>query len=77
MRHQLLARLLWLPSYAELFRAELEHNRLLVGGSGSTLPPSSYRARLKGARAEEYDARQERRERDQMAIELHANNMRH
>ena len=70
-----ICRLLWLVSYTELFAAELEHNRLLVGRSGSAMLPSSYRARLNGARAEEYDARQRRRERDQLAIELHSNNM--
>lgn len=72
-----IARLLWLPSYTELFAAELEHNRLLVGRSGSTLQPSSYRARLKGARAVAYDAKQQRRERDQLAVEIRSNNMRH
>ena len=71
-----IARLLWLPCYVELFAAELEHNRRLVGRSGTTLQPSSYRARLKGARAEAYDAKQQRRDRDQLAVELHANNMR-
>jgi hypothetical protein len=67
---------LWLPSYVELFAAELEHNRRIVGRYGSALEPSSYRARLKGARAEAYDAKMLRRERDHLAIELHANNMR-
>ena len=70
------ARLLWLPSYDELFEAELEQNRLLAGRSGSALPISSYRLRLKGARAEAYDSKSRRRERDQLAIELRSNNMR-
>jgi hypothetical protein len=72
----LIARALWLPSYSALFDAELEHNRRLIGRSGSTLAPSSYRARLKGERAAAYDAKMRRRERDQLANELHANNMR-
>ena len=67
---------LWLPSYVELFCAELEHNRRLAGRVGSALAPSSYRARLTGTRGEAYDAKMLRRERDQLAIELHANNMR-
>ena len=71
-----IAALLWLPSYTELFEAELEHNRTLCGWSGTALPPSSYRARLLGKQADVYDAKRRRQERDQLAIELHANNMR-
>lgn len=67
---------LWLPSYKELFSAELVRNRNLTGRFGSVLPPSTYRARLKGEAAAAYDAKMLRRERDQLAIELHANNMR-
>ena len=67
---------LWLPSYVDLFRAELAHNRCLTGRSGSALAPSSYRARLTGTHGEAYDAKMLRRERDQLAIEVHANNMR-
>jgi hypothetical protein len=73
---ELVARALWLPSYVELFASELEHNRHVVGRHATTLAPSSYRARLKGARAQTYDVKMLRRERDQLAIELHANNMR-
>ena len=73
-----IARLLWLPSYKELFEAELLHNRHLVGrASGAQLPPSTYRARLQGAHAELYDIKRLKQERDQLAIEVHANNMRH
>ena len=36
-----IAALLWLPSYTELFEAELEHNRTLCGWSCTALPPSS------------------------------------
>ena len=68
---------LWLPAYDELFEAELEHNRALVGRAGAALPPSSYRARLRGDAAIWFDKRLQRQERDQLAIELHANNMRH
>jgi len=71
-----IARLLWRPAYGTLFNEELEHNRALVGRTGSTLPPTTYRHRLKGRAAAAYDAKQRRRERDQLAIELHANNMR-
>ena len=71
-----ITRALWLPSYVDLFAAELEHNRHIVGRQATSLAPSSYRARLNGAAAEKYDAKMRRRERDQLAIELHANNMR-
>jgi hypothetical protein len=71
------ARLLWLPSYEELFEAEIVRNRQLIPADGvESLPPSSYRVRLCGAAAEAYDKKQLRRERDRMAIALHANNMR-
>ena len=73
-----IAQLLWLPGrlWPQLFELEYEVNKLACGGGGYELPPSSYRARLKGERAERYDSRRRRQERDQMAIELHANNMR-
>ena len=74
---QSIVRALWLPSYGELFEAELRHNRALVGRSDHALKPSSYRARLSGEAAVRYDQRMDRQERDRLAIQLHANNMRH
>ena len=61
--------LLWQSSYDELFALELEHNRALCGRSGSQLPPTSYRKRLKGRQAEIYDAKQLRRERDELVTD--------
>ena len=72
-----IARVLWLESYEDLFDAELRHNRALVGRSGPALQPSSYRVRLQGTAAVQYDRRMERQERDRLAVELHGNNMRH
>jgi hypothetical protein len=75
-----IARLLWLPSYEALFQAELRENRRLVGAESageSSLKPSSYRMRLKGKAAAAYDRKQQKQERDRLAIQLHGNNMRH
>ena len=80
--HQLesIAADLWVGSYSALFSAEMATNARLLGrGDGSTATVhvrSSYRARLRGEKAIEYDRKQLRRERDQMAIELHGANMR-
>lgn len=71
-----ISRLLWLPSYEDLFAAELDHNRRLVASTGNGLQPSTYRARLRGDAAIKYDMKQVRRERDKLAIEIHSNNMR-
>ena len=51
------AKLLWLPDYTELFLMEFEQNLREAGGSGIALQPSTYRARLKGEAAEQYDFR--------------------
>ena len=73
---QQIAQLLWLPSYDELFELEFEVNSAACGGGGFALPPSTYRQRLRGESAQRYDHRRRMQTRDQMAIELHANNMR-
>jgi hypothetical protein len=67
---------MWLPDHRALYTAELKDNRMRLGREGSSLRPSSYRARLKGPAADAYDAKMLRRERDQLAVELHGNNMR-
>ena len=70
------AKLLWLPDYGDLFDLEIAANEELCG-DGVSLPPSTYRARLKGEKAMIYDERRGRQRRDAMAIDLHGNNMRH
>ena len=72
-----IATLLWSPCYRALFDLEYEVNSRACGGGGYTLQPSTYRARLHGERAENYDSRTRARKRDEMAIALHANNMQH
>jgi len=72
-----IAKLLWRDSYDELFDVEIRANELLMGSTGGSLPPSTYRAKLHGERASTYDARRKRQRRDNLAVELHANNMRH
>ena len=49
-KFELIARNLWLPDYDELFELERAENEQLLGAA-SSLPPSSYRARLKGEAA--------------------------
>jgi len=71
-----LAPQMWSSSYEGLFKREFESSLLAVQGSGFLLEPTSYRTRLKGEMAGIYDARMLRRQRDQMAIALHANNQR-
>ena len=71
---QQIAQLLWLPTYHALFMFELEHNERMCVGTGTQLPPSTYRARLQGERAERYDMRRQRQRRDELAIARHANN---
>ena len=66
---------LWAPDYSALFEMEFEYN-LAACGTGFDLAPSTYRARLQGELAERYDQRQRQHQRDEMAIALHANNMR-
>ena len=69
-----IARALWEPCYTKVFAREIILNEAACGDSVTTLPPNGYRARLKGAQAELYDARTSRLSRDQMAIKLHGNN---
>ena len=68
------AKLLWLPEYTLLFLREVVENLRARGESSSNLAPSTYRARLHGEAAERYDFRRFQQKRDQLAIELHANN---
>ena len=70
-----IARELWRADYAPLFEEEYLVNKAVLG-AGYALPPSSYAQRLQGQRLEEYERRMRARERDAMAIALHANNMR-
>ena len=65
--------------YTGLFAAEYEDNayEFAAGADAFALPPSTYRARLRGEKAEVYDRRRKLQMRDQMAIALHANNERH
>ena len=67
---------LWAADYRAVFEREYEALRARCG-HGYALPPSSYVARLSGEQRALYEQRARRRERDQMAIALHANNMRH
>ena len=75
-RLRMIARVLWTGCYRALFDAELAENEDVCGQAGQ-LPPTSYRARLKGERAELYDHRRRVQRRDELAIRLHANNERH
>jgi hypothetical protein len=74
---------LWSADYTSVFKVELEHNRALgirygtFGVTGQQLQLSSYARRLSGHRREAWEHRQLVRERDQLAIALHAANMRH
>lgn len=74
---------LWAADYGSLFANEIERNRALVSQHAGTfcctssqLQLSSYARRLSGHRREEWERRQLIRERDQLAIALHAANMR-
>ena len=60
-----------------LFLREFDDNLRARGESSSNLAPSTYRARLHGEAAERYDFRRFQQKRDQLAIELHANNQQH
>ena len=71
-----IASMMWAKDYSVLFEKEYEYNLRACGGGGYDLPPSTYRARLKGEAAESYDWRLRMHKRDEMAIALHANNMR-
>jgi hypothetical protein len=71
-----IASMMWAKDYSILFEKEYEYNSRACGGGGYDLPPSTYRARLKGEAAESYDWRLRMHKRDEMAIALHANNMR-
>ena len=70
------ARELVAGDYGPVFEREYERSRALCG-DGYALPPSSYVARLSGDRLAAYEQRARQRERDQMAIALHASNMRY
>ena len=76
-RQRELAGALWQPSYEEIFKQEYEENLRACHGGGYALPPTTYRARLHGERAEVYDQRMRSRKRDEMACALHSNNMQH
>ena len=71
---------LWLPSYEERFTKELEDNRVRAHDRGILSvrsKTSAYSRRLTGQRRVAWEHRQQTRERDQLAIALHADNMRH
>jgi hypothetical protein len=68
---------LWVSDYRALFAQEMVENAAACNGGGYQLPPSTYRARLKGERAENYDWRMLQHKRDEMAIALHNANMQH
>ena len=75
-----IARALWQPDYRDWFNHEIERNRAALGrdiDSGRFVQPSRYARRLCGAAAEAWELKNLNRERDQLAIELHARNMRH
>ena len=75
-RLKLIAAAHWAADLTELYEAEYIENEQLCGRTHG-LQPTTYRARLTGERAEAYDRRRNQQRRDQMAIELHSNNMRH
>ena len=75
---------LWATDYEQLFNIEIERNRQLqssIGTSGLTGQQqqlsSRYARRLSGHAREAWEHKQLIRERDQLAIALHASNMRH
>ena len=70
---------LWRPSYESLFEEEIATNRAALGRPGGfgVLQLTRYARSLKGEKLAAWQRRQLNRERDQMAIELHALNMRH
>ena len=75
-----IARALWQPDYRDWFNDEIERNRAALGrdiDAGRFVQPSRYARRLCGAAAEAWELKHLNRERDQLAIELHARNMRH
>jgi len=63
-----IASMMWAKDYSILFEKEYEYNSRACGGGGYDLPPSTYRARLKGEAAESYDWRLRMHKRDEMAI---------
>ena len=73
---ELISKAFWTTNFEGIFEAEIIENERLCGSS-SELPASSYRRRLKGAAAAEYDRRRRNQRRDQMAVQLHANNQQH
>jgi hypothetical protein len=71
---------LWTPNYDHVFQLELERNRAALVSRGGTLGGfglTVYAKRLTGHHREVWERRQLVRERDQLAIALHADNMRH
>ena len=75
-----IATLLWDADYDPLFKVEFERNRALASRCGVTvqqLQLSTYPRRLTGDRLDAWKRQQVIRERDQLAIALHAANMRH
>ena len=74
---------LWATDYEPLFSIEIERNRALLSSTGTSgfthqqFNLSSYARRLRGHQRAAWDQRQLTRERDQLAIALHAQNMRH
>jgi hypothetical protein len=68
---------LWAADYRALFASEMLENEAACNGGGYRLPPSTYRARLNGERAVNYDMRMLQHKRDEMAIALHNANMQH
>ena len=71
---------LWTPTYDPVFQLELERNRAALASRGGTLGGfglTVHAKRLTGHHREVWERRQLVRERDQLAIALHADNMRH
>ena len=78
-----ITRSLWRTSYADLFAEEVLANRVQLGRSAELssladgMQLSRYARRLKGEQAAAWERRRCKRERDQLATELHMLNMRH
>jgi hypothetical protein len=70
-----LAPKMWTHDYRALFQAEFEENEAHLASMGvkdTALPPSSYRQRLRGDAACQYDDRQRARRRDHVYTRLFA-----
>ena len=70
---------LWKPDYGAWFKIEVEQNRAALGIPSDAVGSvqSRYARRLKGEQLAAWQRKQQNRERDRLAIELHSNNMRH